>query len=168
VARFPPELRRYRLVVVASSLFLAGAGGIALHAAFSPDPVGSSPIPFVLFAAVAFSVSGFALFFVPRWYRRAVHLVSTTAPLPGRATLTLEEDSESTSLFATVSTPEAPDGPMDRIALLMPRWAFRPFLGRPLVVGLHVDPSSSRLMAISTEHGLLWCMPMGCVVRPLA
>jgi hypothetical protein len=165
MATFPPELKRYRLLVVGSSLFLAGVGGVSLFLALSPGSSERSPIPFVLFAIVAFAVSAFGLFFVPRWYRRAAHIVSTTPPLPGFAILTLEADSESTALYAMVSTPDPAARPLERIALLIPRWKVQPLLGASLSVGLHIDPSSSRLMAISTEHGVLWCMPTGTVVR---
>lgn len=165
MARFPPELSRYRFLVVGSSLLLAGAGGVALFIAFSADPAGRSPIPFVLFALIAFAVSGFGLFFVPRWYRRAANVVATNAPLPGLATLTLESGTDSTSLYATVSTLEPSARPLERIGLLIPRWDVRPLLGVSLTVDLHIEPSSSRLMAISTDRGVLWCMPAGRVVR---
>jgi len=164
MASFPPELGRYRLMVVGSSLLLAGMGGGALFVALSPDAGGRSPIPFVLFAVVAFAVSAFGIFFVPRWYRRAALVVSTAPRVPGIVSLTLEADSESTSLYATVSTPDPSFRLLERIALLIPRWDIRPLLGSSLSVGLHVDPSSSRLMAISTERGVLWCMPTGTVV----
>lgn len=162
---FPPELSGYRFLVVGSSLLLAGAGSVALFVAFSGDSTGGSPIPFVLFALIAFAVSGFGLFFVPRWYRRAANVVATTTPWPGLATLTLETDSDSTSLYATVSTLETSARPLGHIAVLMPRWDVRPLLGASLSVDLHIEPSSSHLVAISTDRGLLWCMPTGWIAR---
>jgi hypothetical protein len=165
MAPFPPELRRYRLIVVGASLFLAGAGAIALIAALSPDTTRRSAIVLALFAIAALAVSGFGLLFVPRWYRRAAYVVSTAAPFPGVATLTLDSDSDSTSLYADVSTSEPSIRPLHRVALLIPRWDVRPFVGSSLEVGLHVDPGSSRLMAISSKPGVLWCMPTGQVMR---
>jgi hypothetical protein len=165
MAPLPPELRRYRLIVVASSLLLAAAGSIALLVILAPDPAPRPAIPLVLFAVVALAVTAYGLFFVPRWYHRAAYVISTSAPLSSVATLTLETDTESTSLYAAVSTAEASAQPLDRIALLMPRWDVRRFLDAPLAVDLYIDLSSSRLVAISSKHGVLWCMPSGHVVR---
>jgi hypothetical protein len=161
---FPPELRRYRLLVVASSFLLAGAGSFALVAASSAPPGTASRIPLVIFAITALPVAAFGLFFVPRWYHRAAYVVSTTSPLAATATLSLEAGSDSTSLCAAVSLPQSSSGRLERIALLIPRWNVRSVLGLSLPVRLHVDPSNSRLVAISTEHGMLWCMPTGQVV----
>jgi sterol desaturase/sphingolipid hydroxylase (fatty acid hydroxylase superfamily) len=77
VVSFPPELRRYRLLVITSSVLLAGAAGVALFVAFSPRPVTQSPLPFVLFAIVAVPVALFGVFFVPRWYHRAGYIVAS-------------------------------------------------------------------------------------------
>jgi hypothetical protein len=161
---FPPELRRYRLLVITSSLLLAGAGGFALIAALLPEHTETSPIPLFLFAIAALPMAAFGLFFVPRWYHRAAHVVSTTSPLAATATLTLET-SDPNSLYADVSVPQSSPIQLERIALLIPRWNVRSVLGSSLPVGLHIDPSNSRLMAISTEHGMLWCMPTGQVIR---
>jgi len=161
---FPPELRRYRLLVITSSLLLAGAGGLALVAALSPSRGTDSRIPLVIFAIAALPVAAFGLFFVPRWYHRAAYVVATTSPLAATATLSLEAGSDSTSLYAAVSLPHISFGRMERIALLIPRWNVRSVLGSSLPVRLHVDPSNSRLVAISTEHGMLWCMPTGEIV----
>jgi hypothetical protein len=92
-------------------------------------------------------------------------VVSTTSPLAATATLTLDNGSDSTSLYAAVSGPQSSSIHLERIALLIPRWNVRSVLGSPLPVRLHVDPSNSRLVAISTEHGMLWCMPTGQVVQ---
>jgi len=162
---FPPELRGYRIVVVGSSLFLAGVGAVALFVALSPNTTGGPVIFLVLFAIAAFAVSVFGLVFVPRWYRRAACVVSTAVPLPGAVTLLLESDSESTSLYATITRPEASAEVLTRVSVLIPRWDVRPFLGTSLSVDLHVDPSTSRLMAITSKHGILWCMPTGQIVR---
>ena len=110
-------------------------------------------------------MAAFGLFFVPRWYHRAAFVVSTTSPLAATATLTLDNGSDSTSLYAAVSGPQSSSIHLERIALLIPRWNVRSVLGSSLPVRLHIDPSNSRLVAISTEHGMLWCMPTGQVVR---
>jgi len=162
---FPPELRRYRLLVITSSLLLGGAGGFALIAALSPPSGSDSRIPLALFAIAALPVAAFGLFFVPRWYHRAAYVVSTSSPLAATATLSLESGSDSTSLYAAVSLPQPSSGHLERIALLIPRWNVRSVLGSSLPVRLYVDPSGSRLVAISTEHGMLWCMPTGQVVQ---
>ena len=162
---FPPELRRYRRLVITSSLLLAGAGGFALVAALSPGHTETSPIPLFLFAIFTLPMAAFGLIFVPRWYHRAAFVVSTTSPLAATAILTLDNGSDSTSLYAAVSGPQSSSIHLERIALLIPRWNVRSVVGSPLPVRLHVDPSNSRLVAISTEHGILWCMPTGQVVR---
>jgi hypothetical protein len=162
---FPAELRRYLLLVITSSVILAGAAGIALFIAFLAGPATQSPIPFLLFAIVALPVALFGIFFVPRWYHRAGYIVASTSPVAAVATLTLEADSDSTSLYAAVFLPQPSATPVEHIAILIPRWNVRSVLGSSLAVHLYVDPASSRLVAISTEHGLLWCMPTGQVVR---
>ncbi len=111
-------------------------------------------------------MAAFGLFFVPRWYHRAAYVVSTTSPLAATATLSLESGSDSTSLYAAVSLPQSSSGHLEGITLLIPRWNVRSVLDSPLPVRLYVDPSSSRLVAISTERGMLWCMPTGQVVQP--
>jgi len=162
---FPPELQRYRFMVVGSSLLLAGAGLAALVLAFSPGSENRSLIPFVAFAIVAFAVSGFGLFFAPRWYRRAADVVSGIPPVSGMATFTVEEDSDSTSLYAAVSAGDLSAPSRVRVALLFPRWDVRPLCGAPQSVRLHIDPFNSRLMAVTTTRGTLWCMPTGHVLR---
>jgi hypothetical protein len=162
---FPPELRRYLTIVVGLSLFLACAGAVALFVAVSPNTTGGPVSVLMLFAVAAFSLSVFGLVYVPRWYRRAACVVNTAVPLPGAATLLLESESESTSLYATISRPEASAEVLDRVAVLFPRWDIRPFLGTSISVDLHVDPSTSRLMAITSKHGVLWCIPTGQVLR---
>ncbi len=161
---FPLELRRYRLAVITTSLLVGGAGGFALFAAMSLES-GTDSLVLVLFAIVILPLAGFGLFFVPRWYHRAGHIVSSTSPIAAVATLTLETDSDSTSLYAAVSLPHSPTKLLKRVAVLSPKWDVRSLLGSSLSVQLYVDPASSRLVAISTENGLLWCMPTGQVIQ---
>lgn len=165
MSSFPPELRRYRLVVLAASLGLASAGTAAGVIAASPTTTREAAWVLAVFAITALVVAGFGIVCVPRWYRRAGYVVTAIPPVQSVATLLLESDSDSTSLYATVARPEDTIECMDRVALLIPQWDIHPLLGLCLPVALHVDPSTSRLMAITTQGGVLWCMPRGQRVR---
>jgi hypothetical protein len=160
---FPIELRRYLLTAITASLLIGGAGGFALFAATALTS-GTDSLVLVLVAIVFLSFAGFGLFFIPRWYHRAGHIVSSTTPIAAVATFTLETDSDSTSLSAAVSVPHSPTKLRKQIAVLSPKWDRRALLGSSRSVQLFIDPSSSRLVAISTEKGMLWCMPMGQVI----
>lgn len=152
---FPPELKRYRLIVISASLLLGGTGTAVL---FLP-PEGSPTLPRLIFAAMALAMSGFGFFAVLRWYQRAAYVVATVAPRPCSGSLHLDEDSESTSL--TVSLLLSHDEQPVRVAVILPRWNVRAFLNTVYTVKLYIDPSNARLMAIDTPHGRLWCMPIG-------
>jgi len=160
----PPELRRHCLLAIAMSLLVGGAGVGALFVAISPELSSGSPVPFVLFAIVIIPLAAYWLFCVPRWYRRAAHVVGSTSPMAAVATFTLDTI-DSTSLYAAVSLPQSSVTPPKPVTLLCPRWNVRSVLGSALSVQLYVDPASRRLVAISTEHGMLWCIPPGQVVQ---
>ena len=162
---FPPELRRYRLTVIAVSLLVGGAGVVALIVATLPATSTGSVIALGLYAIVVLPLATFGLFFVPRWYRRAGQVVATTSPIAGVAVLTLESSSDSDSLYATVSIPKTSTRPLKEVALLHPKWDVQSLLGSSQSVQLYVDPDGSRLVAIATDHGMLWCMPTGQILK---
>jgi hypothetical protein len=72
-------------------------------------------------------------------------------PVPGSATLRLESDSDSTSLYARVGAGE--------LALIVPRWGVNALLGGPVAVDLYVNPRTSGIVALRTDRGLLWTIP---------
>lgn len=152
---FPPELKRYRLIVFSASLLLGGAGvAVLLY-----PPEGSPTLPRLLFAALALAMSGFGFFAVLRWYQRAAYVVATVLPRPCSASLHIDEDSDSTSLYVSLLLSEY-EAPV-RVEVIMPRWDVHDFLNTVYAVNLYIDPSNTRLMAIDTPHGRLWCMPIG-------
>ena len=161
---FPAELRRYRITVVLASLLLAAAGVVALGLVLTASSGTGSPIPFLLFAVVTLPIAAFGLVGVPRWYRRAGRIVSSTAPHPALATLSLDEGSDSTALYAEVRWSQGSAEPLHPVALVIPAWDVRPLLGLQLPVGGYVDPERSRLVALSTPQGMLWCVPPGRIV----
>lgn len=154
---FPPELKRYRYIVISASLLLGGAGAAVL---FFP-PEASPTLPRLLFAMTALMMSGIGCWVMWYWYPRAVYVVATTTPRPFFASLHLNEE-KFTILYASVLLSEYE--PPVRVAVIMPRWNVRVFLNRIDTVKLYIDPSSSRLMAIATPHGMLWCIPLGICV----
>ena len=73
-------------------------------------------------------------------------------------TLLAESDSESTTLYAEVHLLSNAAASL-RIAVLVPRWEYRSLLGKSQSAGLFIEPTTSRPMAISTQRGMLWCIP---------
>lgn len=152
---FPSELKRYRRLVISASLLLGVAGAAVL---FFP-PEGSPTLPRLLFATMALVMSGFGFFVILRWYQRAAYVVATVMPRNFSASLHIAKNSNYPTLYASVLLSEYE--PPVRVAVIMPHWNVREFLNTIYTVNLYVDPSNSRLMAIDTPYGRLWCMPIG-------
>jgi hypothetical protein len=158
------DVRKHVVLATVASVFLAGTGVFAVYEALSQPMRRSSLVAFLVFATAALVTSWLGVITVPRWYRRATRLTLTGPSVPGTVILTLEADADSTSLYGAVSGAASGSEGSDRVALLMPSWDFKPLLGVALSAELYVDPSNSRLMAIATHDGYLWCVPPGTIL----
>jgi hypothetical protein len=154
---YPPELLRHQVVAVGASLLLSFAGVASLVHGFRSGE--DSSAIFVAFGTAALPIGALLGWLSTSWYRRAAKLVSSGQQVAAIITLVAEADLESTTLYAEVGPVGKIADRSLRVAVLTPHWEYRSFLGTPLGAGLFVEPSSSRLMAISTQLGVLWCIP---------
>jgi hypothetical protein len=145
-----PDLRRHVAGTFVSSALL-GLVGVAVVAAAA---MGRAPVPLwaaLVFGAVSLAVGWLGVVVAPRHYRESSRTVASVQPVPGSATLRLESDSDSTSLYARVGAGE--------LALIVPRWGVNALLGGPVAVDLYVNPRTSGIVALRTDRGLLWTIP---------
>lgn len=156
---FPAELRRYGYLVVGSSLLLFAASLAAITVAFIENAQGRSSLPYAAFAAVAIPIAALGLILAPRWYRRAAYVISNFPALQAEVRFTQTKDSDSSTFYATVLVIERAIIPALSVAIVRPVWEVQQLTGLTQSVQLHVDRSTSRLMAISTPHGVVWCLP---------
>jgi hypothetical protein len=151
---YPPELIRHQTIAISTSLLMSLVGFVALgYGLRSHD---SSSKIFVAFAAITLLVGlpmAWLSFF---WYRRAARLVSGGQEISVSVRLIAKSDFDSTTLYAEVVTSTSKSL---RVAVLAPRWAYKEWLGSSQTAGLFVEPASSKIMAISTSQGMLWCIP---------
>jgi hypothetical protein len=151
---YPPELLRHQIIAISSSLLMSFVGLVALvYGLRSHD---SSSKIFIAFAVITLLVGlpmAWLSFF---WYRRAARLVSGGQEVSGSIRLIAKSDFDSTTLYAEVITSTSKSL---RVAVLAPRWAYKEWLGNSQSAGLFVEPASSKIMAISTSQGMLWCIP---------
>jgi hypothetical protein len=151
-------LRRKVLVTTASSaaVALTGAGALVLGWRF---PAGV-PLPFLIFAAVAFVVSYVGLVTTPRWYRYVSRVVASTEPTVAPIVLHLDSDADVTSLYASLATSSPTfTGALERFPLLIPRWRVDVQMGTPIEAKVYRDPLSQQPVAFQITGGLLWCLP---------
>jgi hypothetical protein len=155
---YPPELLRHQIVAIGASLLLSVVGmGSLVYGLRSDD---SASTAFVAFGAVSLLVGPPMAWLSGSWYRRAARLVAAGQPVAAAIALFTKSDFDSATLFAEVRLVGNVAGKPLRVAVLAPRWDYRSWLGSSsLNAGLFIEPSSSRLMAISTQRGMLWCIP---------
>ncbi len=154
---YPPELLRHQIVAVGASLLLSVVGIGSLVGGLRSDD--SASTAFIAFGAVSLLVGPSLAWLSGSWYRRAARLVAAGRQVAAVITLFTKADSESTTLYVEVRLAENASGTPLRVAVLAPRWDYRSGLGSSLNAGLFIEPSSARLMAISTQQGMLWCIP---------
>ena len=153
-----PDLRRKVLVTTASSaaVALTGCGALVLGWRFQ----GGVPLPFLIFAAVAFAVGYVGLVTTPRWYRYVSRVVASTEPTVAPIVLHLDSDSDGTELYASLPTSSSTfTGARERFPLLMPRWAVDVRQGTPIEARVYRDPLSQQPVAFRIDEGILWCLP---------
>jgi hypothetical protein len=152
-----PDLRRKVLVTVvsAAAVGITGIAALVMAWRFPSGP----PWPFLLFAAVAFAVTYGGLVTTPRWYRYASRVVASTEPTVATIVLEREDDSDSTSLYASLASSATITGEIERFPLLVPRWRIGVDTRTPIKANVYRDPFSQRPVAFQITGGLLWCLP---------
>lgn len=162
---YPPELLRHQVVAVGASLLLSFLGiAVLVYGLSSQD---ASSTGFIAFGVVALLVGLSLAWLSSSWYRRAVRLVSAGQQTDATITLVVKSDSDSTTLYAQVSAVGKIADHSLGVAVLAPRWEYQSWLDRSQSARLFIEPSSSRLMAISTQRGMLWCIPHNVAARGL-
>ncbi len=154
---YPPELLRHQLVAVSSSslLTIVGIGALIYGLRIDADYATG----FAAFGVVSILVGVPMAYLSTSWYRRAVMLVSSTERVPATAALVIERSFESTRVYAQVKIGADHPYLSRRVAVLTPTWEYTSDLGGDFPVGLIIEPSSKLLKAISTDKGMLWCIP---------
>lgn len=150
-----PDLRRKVLATTVSSaaVGLTGVAALVLAWRFPSGP----PWPFLVFAAAAFWVTYVGIITTPRWYRDASRVVASTEPTVATIVLEREDDSDSTSLYASLKSAMIM-GEIERFPLLVPRWRVDVGMA-PIEAKVYRDPFSQRPVAFQITGGLLWCLP---------
>jgi hypothetical protein len=154
---YPPELLRHQLVAVCSSVLLATVGVFALVYGWRSNADFAQG--FMAFGVVFLLVGLPMAYLSTSWYRRAAQLATAGQGVPATVKLAAERTFDSTTLYAEVTAAdECMHGPI-RVAVLAPTWEYTSALGCRLPAALFIEPRSSLLKAISTERGMLWCIP---------
>jgi hypothetical protein len=156
---YPPELLRHQLVAVFACVVLAIAGFFALIHGLRTNADYSNA--FMGFGVVSLLVGVPGAYLTTAWFRSAARLVSEGKRTPATATLVADQQFDSTTLYIelVVSNQTA------RVAVLTPAWEYTSILGISMPVEIFVASSSAIVKAISTDKGMLWCIPHNIALR---
>lgn len=154
---YPTELLRHQIIAVATSAVLSIAGIAALI--YGLRSGGDYASGLVAYGIVSLLVGLAMAHLTFSWYRRAARLVAAGTSITAHATLIRDESMESTSLYVGISLSGSNTQLPVRVAVLTPAWDYTNMLQGSHTVALFIEPRSSKLMAVSTIHGTLWCIP---------
>jgi hypothetical protein len=150
---YPPELLRHQLVAVCACVVLVTAGFFALIHGFGTNADYSNA--FMVFGVASLLVGIPGAYLTTAWFRGAARLVSEGKRTLATATLVADRRFDSTTLYVELVVCNQ----TARVAVLTPTWEYTQILGISLPAEIFVASSSALVKAISTEKGMLWCIP---------
>jgi hypothetical protein len=156
---YPSELLRHQVIAVTAFVGLVAAGAFALVHGIRTDADYSNA--FIGFGLVSLLVGIPGAYLTTAWYRKAARLVSVGNPTPATAILVAERNSDSTTLYAELAL----NSKTARVAVLTPTWEYNSILGLTMPAEVFIDSRSALIKAVSTERGMLWCIPHNVALR---
>jgi hypothetical protein len=153
---YPKELFRHLAIAVGSCLLLALIGFYALVYGYQVRT--SEPVFLVLGVSMA-CLAIWWVWLLISWYQTAARLVREVSPLDATISLQVDSDTESTCLRVQTVLSGRLQPEQHRVAILTPSWDYQSLLGAAHPAAMFIDPKSHRVMAISTDLGVPWCIP---------
>ncbi|MHB1356337.1 MAG: hypothetical protein ACYCZF_10220 [Anaerolineae bacterium] len=162
------RLNLFAIRAILASLVVILFGFIALCLLLNPTLVGVSPEsaggyqgnyiwPIV---ALLFLSLGLAfVFIVCRWTRRLHWIVRSQDAVPMKLQFEVREDSDSTSYYALLQSPDqAPGKDRWRVSIWLKPASIKADVGNQFFARVYYDPGSAKPAVIVYENGILWAM----------
>jgi hypothetical protein len=162
------RLDHFAVRVILASLVVILFGFIALCLLLNPTLVGVSPESAGGFqgnyiwpvVALLFLSLGLVFVFIVCWWTRRLHrIVRSQDAVPMRLQFEVSEDSDSTSYFALLQSPDrTPGKDRWRVTIWLKPACVKADVGNQFDARVYFDPGSAKPAAIVYENGILWAM----------
>jgi hypothetical protein len=162
------RLTRHSFIVRFASLAVVVFGAISLLLYFNPTIVGVSPedadayqgILIWLAIAILFLMLGLAFFFLAgQWSRRLKWIIRSQKARPMQLYIDVDQDSESTSYYALLNSPDETSGKSEwRASIWLKPASVKDDIGKQFDAQVYFDPKSGKPAVIEYESGILWIM----------
>jgi hypothetical protein len=160
------DLHSLRVGLASLAVILFGVVSLLLY--LNPTIIGVSPKNAVeyqgnfiwLLTAMLFLILGVAFFLVAWWWsRRLKWIVRSQKARPMRLQFDVKDDSDSTSYYALLHSPNETSGRSEwRVAIWLKPACVKADAGNQFDAQVYFDPKSGKPAAIEYEHGFLWIM----------